>query len=82
MKRLQALLMASLFTAGTAMALGLPQQVRNRQGQTQGQGSGPHNGTGQKKMKGKQTGPRDGTGPIHTPGTGGGNGGGGRRGRR
>jgi len=46
--------------------------------------SGAGNGTGrqQQGQKGKRIGRKDGSGPLHTPGTGGGNGGGQRRGRR
>ncbi len=51
----------ALAITGTTLAFDPPRnggQGQNKQGQTNG----------------KRTGPQDGTGPIHTPGTGGGNG--------
>jgi len=59
-----------LMTAGSTI---IPAQV-NPQAPCTGQQQGQRNG--------KKLGPQDGSGPIHQPGTGGGNGGGARRGRR
>jgi hypothetical protein len=63
-KRALAVATLILAFAGTSMAFDPPRNARNGQ-QKQAQ---------QAQTKGKRTGPQDGTGPIHTPGTGGGNG--------
>jgi hypothetical protein len=54
----------ALAVAGSTLAFDPPRNTRNGQAK-QGQ---------QGQTNGKRTGPQDGTGPIHAPGTGGGNG--------
>jgi hypothetical protein len=66
----------ALVTGGPAMGFDPPRHGNrgNAQGQNNGSKAGPRNG--------KKAGPQDGSGPIHSPGTGGGQGGGQGRGRR
>jgi hypothetical protein len=76
---------AVALSAGMAFAIDTPPAYRNASRNQQWQTCGNCDSTGAKRGNadmGKKTGPRDGSGPIHEPGTGGGNGGGQRRGGR
>jgi hypothetical protein len=76
--------MKKMFVAMAALAI-LTAGTISLPAQTTTPNPNPAPGAGQKKQgqrKGKKLGAQDGSGPVHQPGTGGGNGGGGRRGRR
>lgn len=89
MKSIFTAAMALTITAAVGFALdppryGKPNAPNANQSQVQKRGNGPQSTQGSKAgaRNGKKAGPQDGSGPIHTPGTGGGNGGGRRGGGR